>query len=319
MAVCGSPAGRSRIPRRRAVASGYTGSLAAPISVGTYVRAILQVRRDFGGDERTLLVGHDWGANAGYGAVACAPGDFRQFVALAVPPTAALGTGIFEYRQLRRSFYIWFIQQVGLAEWRWCNRVSGSPCGRIGLRATARRRYRRVEAARDGGQHRGRHKPVSRLVQPGFRRFVSRSRSSSTMTPPPVATLCLHGVRDGAIGAGFLADVAAHLPASGSAFGWSTAWGISCISRIPTGYGCRSKNGCMASWPPSRCGAVDGGALAPGLPRGVTRRGIDPGLLRRVRSGSSQCGQRHLRAISLCSPGMILAIDRCSVGMVRFI
>lgn len=95
---------------------GYAGARSTPISVGTYVRAILQARQDFRGDERTLLVGHDWGANAGYGAVAIAPEAFRRFVALAVPPTAALGTGMFEYAQLKRSFYIWFIQQVGLAE-----------------------------------------------------------------------------------------------------------------------------------------------------------------------------------------------------------
>ena len=43
------------------------------------------------------------------------PDAFGRFVALAVPPTAALG-GMFSYRQLKRSFYIWFIQQVGLAE-----------------------------------------------------------------------------------------------------------------------------------------------------------------------------------------------------------
>ena len=39
-----------------------------------------------------------------------------RFVSLAVPPTAALGAGLFSYPQLKRSFYIWFIQQVGLAE-----------------------------------------------------------------------------------------------------------------------------------------------------------------------------------------------------------
>ena len=63
-----------------------------------------------------MLIGHDWGANAGYGAVSYAPAAFRRFVSLAVPPTAALGAGLFSYPQLKRSFYIWFIQQVGLAD-----------------------------------------------------------------------------------------------------------------------------------------------------------------------------------------------------------
>lgn len=198
---------------------GYTGSLAAPISVGTYVRAILQVRRDFGGDERTLLVGHDWGANAGYGAVACAPGDFRQFVALAVPPTAALGTGIFEYRQLRRSFYIWFIQQVGLAEmalvqpgfWEslWADWSPGyGPSDDI---AELRRHVTADNIAAVISPYRA-------SFNPDFADSSAEAEAAATMTPPPVATLCLHGVRDGAIGAELLTDVAAHLPASGSAF-----------------------------------------------------------------------------------------------------
>ncbi len=63
-----------------------------------------------------MLVGHDWGANAGYGVVAADPSAFSRLVALAAASVAALGAGIFSYPQLRRSFYIWFIQQVGLAE-----------------------------------------------------------------------------------------------------------------------------------------------------------------------------------------------------------
>ena len=73
-------------------------------------------RAEHRGDERAVLIGHDWGANAGYGAVVVQPRLFRRFVALAVPPTSSLGSGMFRYRQLRRSFYIWFIQQAGLAE-----------------------------------------------------------------------------------------------------------------------------------------------------------------------------------------------------------
>jgi pimeloyl-ACP methyl ester carboxylesterase len=95
---------------------GYRTAASGPVSVGTYVRHVLDVRNSFGGDDRAVLVGHDWGANAGYGAVVSDPTAFRRFVALAVPPTAALGSGLFGYRQLKRSFYIWFSQQVGLAE-----------------------------------------------------------------------------------------------------------------------------------------------------------------------------------------------------------
>ena len=73
-------------------------------------------RRTYRADERAILIGHDWGANAGYGVVASIPTAFGRFVALAVPPVAALAAGMFSYPQVKRSFYIWFIQQVGLAE-----------------------------------------------------------------------------------------------------------------------------------------------------------------------------------------------------------
>ena len=51
---------------------GYAAGLAA-VSVGTYVRHILDVRAAYRGDERSVLIGHDWGANAGYGVVSFAP------------------------------------------------------------------------------------------------------------------------------------------------------------------------------------------------------------------------------------------------------
>jgi pimeloyl-ACP methyl ester carboxylesterase len=40
---------------------------------------------------------------------------------------------------------------------------------------------------------------------------------AATLQPPPVPTLYLHGVNDGAIGAELLGDVSEHLPAAGSA------------------------------------------------------------------------------------------------------
>ena len=95
---------------------GYDAPVSKPVSAGTYVRSLLDVRREYREGDRALLVGHDWGANAGYGVVAADPGAFGHFVALAAPPIGVLAIGIFSYAQLKRSFYIWFIQQVGLAE-----------------------------------------------------------------------------------------------------------------------------------------------------------------------------------------------------------
>ena len=65
-----------------------------PISVGTYVRSVLDVRRAYRADDRAVLIGHDWGADAGYGVVATEPTAFRRFVTLAVPPAAALAADV---------------------------------------------------------------------------------------------------------------------------------------------------------------------------------------------------------------------------------
>ena len=198
---------------------GYDAPGQTPISVGTYVRSILAVRNRFEGDERALLVGHDWGANAGYGVTVTEPGAFSRFVAIAVPPTAALGAGLLRYAQLRRSFYVWFIQQVGLAEmallepgfWEslWAD---WSPGYDAGDDIAVVRRHVTAESIA------GVVSPYRSSLNPQFVDPEAVGEAAATMSPPAVPTLYLHGVRDGAIGAELLGDVTDHLPAPGSAF-----------------------------------------------------------------------------------------------------
>jgi pimeloyl-ACP methyl ester carboxylesterase len=60
-----------------------------------------------GGDERAVLVGHDWGAPAAYGAASHAPDRWAKVVGIAVPPGGALATAILtDRRQLKRSWYM---------------------------------------------------------------------------------------------------------------------------------------------------------------------------------------------------------------------
>lgn len=61
-------------------------------------------------DGRAVLVGHDWGAMAVYGAAAHQPDRWSKVVAAAVPPPAQMGTAFFSYDQLRRSWYMFFFQ-----------------------------------------------------------------------------------------------------------------------------------------------------------------------------------------------------------------
>lgn len=198
---------------------GYGAAMSTPVSAGTYVRHILDVHGKFGADGRAILVGHDWGANAGYGVVATDPFAFGRFVALAVPPTAALGTSMFTYDQLKRSFYIWLIQQVGLAEaallapgfWEslWADWSPGyDPRDDV----AELRRYVRSDN-------------IASVICPYRASFNAQfadpdaeAEASATMQPPSVPTLYLHGANDGAIGADLLGDLSAHLPATGSVF-----------------------------------------------------------------------------------------------------
>lgn len=195
---------------------GYAAAVDRPISTGTYAKHIHAVRDEFGGDQRSLLVGHDWGAMAAYGAVALAPKAFDRLVTLAVPPTTVL-TDVFVYRQIKRSFYIWFIQQPGIPElallkdgfWEglWAD---WSP----GYDATADiamlRGYVTPETIA------GVIAPYRAQFNPDFADPDALDESIAALTEPPVPTLYLHGADDGALGAELLSDVHPHLPAAGS-------------------------------------------------------------------------------------------------------
>jgi pimeloyl-ACP methyl ester carboxylesterase len=82
---------------------------------GTLALDVAGLHGALGGDERAVLVGHDWGALAAYVAAAAEPERWRRVVTLAVPPMQSMGELFFSYGQLRRSWYIFFFQTV-LAE-----------------------------------------------------------------------------------------------------------------------------------------------------------------------------------------------------------
>lgn len=63
------------------------------------------LHRALDGDERAVVVGHDWGAVAAYRAAAAAPQRWRAAVTLAVPPEPALRGARRDPAQVRRSWY----------------------------------------------------------------------------------------------------------------------------------------------------------------------------------------------------------------------
>ena len=91
----------------------------APTSVavnGAYQTAALaqdanSLHEVLGGDSNAVIIGHDWGAPATYGAAISAPQNWRRVVGMSVPPWGAMGNAfVSNLAQLQRSWYMFFFQ-----------------------------------------------------------------------------------------------------------------------------------------------------------------------------------------------------------------
>jgi pimeloyl-ACP methyl ester carboxylesterase len=90
---------------------GYAPTQVAPdghYQMGAVVRDIESLHEALGGGEDAVIIGHDWGALATYGAVAHQPQRWHRAVTAAVPPTSAIGMSLFGYPQLHASWYMFF-------------------------------------------------------------------------------------------------------------------------------------------------------------------------------------------------------------------
>lgn len=93
---------------------GYAPTSLAPN--GAYQTAALAhdanaLHTAFDGDNNSVIIGHDWGAPATYGAAILAPDRWRRVVGMAVPPWGAMGNAfVSNLTQLQRSWYMFFFQ-----------------------------------------------------------------------------------------------------------------------------------------------------------------------------------------------------------------
>ncbi len=87
----------------------------ARYDTGTLILDACGLHDALGGRDDAVLIGHDWGAFAVYGAGAFEPERWHRLVAASVAPPASMAEGFLSYQQLRRSWYIFFFQTV-LAE-----------------------------------------------------------------------------------------------------------------------------------------------------------------------------------------------------------
>lgn len=172
-----------------------------------------------GGGEDAVIIGHDWGAAATYGAAAWEPELWRKVVTLAVPPAAALAAGFLTFDQLRRSWYMFFFQHpladmvvtmddLAFVDRLWSDWSPGydatedlahvKDCLREPANLTAALGYYRA------------------TLGTGYQDPALDDLQAATAEPTPQPTLYLHGRDDGCVGAELVEGVEALLAAPGS-------------------------------------------------------------------------------------------------------
>ena len=160
-----------------------------------------------GGDDRAVLVGHDWGAIAAAAVAGDPASPYRRAAVLAVPPLSLMSPARESLpalaRQPFRSWYIGFNQVPGLAEssFDWLVRTlwrAWSP----GYDAAEDLAF-----LRDAVPSRSHARAVV-----SYYRALRGTGARPAMKPPVKPLLYLHGERDGCLDPGFFPVVAARLP-----------------------------------------------------------------------------------------------------------
>jgi pimeloyl-ACP methyl ester carboxylesterase len=186
---------------------GYYPSDAPPgrhYQVGALSADAIALHEALDGGDDAVLIGHDWGAFAAYGAANGAPERWRRLVTMSVPPALAwLPQALTDPDQLRRWWYVAFFQLPWLPElWlaehgrgglerRWHTRIPHyreDPVFREALRRTFDRRAS-ATVSESIGYYRA-------LANPVVRAGRYRSLDLAAMRTPSQPTLFLLGDED---------------------------------------------------------------------------------------------------------------------------
>jgi pimeloyl-ACP methyl ester carboxylesterase len=189
------PAMRGYAPSSLASSGDYHGSALA--------QDANQLHDYLDGDERAVLLGHDWGAGATYVATAKEPTRWRRAITMAVPPPKMQALAFTRYEQVHASWYIFFFQNV-LAE----------QVVALNDLAFLRELWHAWSPNYDSSDemaplHDALSSPENLHAALAYYRaiFAPRALGTSPTPPPSVATLYLHGADDGCILASGLKDV----------------------------------------------------------------------------------------------------------------
>jgi pimeloyl-ACP methyl ester carboxylesterase len=176
--------------------------------LGALVRDAEGLYRELGGDERAVLIGHDWGAETGYMVGAHSPGRFARFVGLAVPPTATLQFRSplafvrdlpLIGRQLRMSWYMFFQLLPGISE-RMLPRVIPKLWADWSPGYDAREDVDAVYRALEGeGRRTAALRYYRALFLPWMRDDEYAAEQAHELDVPAAPVLYLHGEEDGCL------------------------------------------------------------------------------------------------------------------------
>jgi pimeloyl-ACP methyl ester carboxylesterase len=211
----------------RAVAPWLRGY--APTKVppdGRYQSAVLgldacALHAALGGRDDAVLIGHDWGALAGYAAAHHPATPWRRLVALAVPPPASVASTFLSYDQLKRSWYVFFLQHplaelalpmddLAFVDRLWADWSPGYDAGEdVPHAKDALRDAANLAAAI--GYYRAMLGGVGLDPSPELQALQDASAGA-----PPLPTLYLHGATDGCMGAELASEAAAAFTTEGS-------------------------------------------------------------------------------------------------------
>jgi len=191
----------------------------AHFQIGAMVDDANALHDAFGGDGEAVIIGHDWGAMATYGAAAFAPARWRRVVTAAVPPLGAVTGAMLTYTQLRRSWYMFFFQNpladlvVGMDDLEFIARLwqDWSP-GHDGTEDVNHVR----EALGDPANLASALGYYRAMFQPELQMPELQPQQDACNAPTPQPTLYLHGRTDGCMGVDWAEGALAFLPAEGS-------------------------------------------------------------------------------------------------------
>lgn len=210
----------------RAVAPWMRGYAPSEVpSDGRYQSGVLgqdanALHEALGGDADAVVIGHDWGALAVYGAAGTAPARWRRAIAMSVPPAMLAFSSMLDYEQIKSRYWYQFFFCNALADlavpqddlafldklWRdWGPGILTEAPAAV------------KDALRD---------PANLTAALGYYRqtlggvqqdpSLAAEQAASMTGPAEVPTLYVHGEQDGCMATPDLAMVPMALPAPGS-------------------------------------------------------------------------------------------------------